>query len=104
MGNQSVNLILSTPQYECLRCKRFFTPAYDAIAPRAHATERFLASAARLIDFSDIANAAAFYGLPERTLARWYYAYIERQQQQPLNVPLKPIESIGIDELSQKKA
>jgi transposase len=103
LGEQAVELIISTPQFECERCQRFFTPSYPAIVPGAHATERFLAHVARLIDFSDLANVAALYGVPERTLARWYYDYIQRQQQQPLATPLKPIESIGIDELSQKK-
>jgi transposase len=103
LSDQAVELIVSTPQYECERCKRFFTPPYPGIAPGAHATERFLTHVARLLDFSDIANVAALYGVPERTLARWYYDHIERQQQQP-STSLKPIESIGIDELSQKKS
>jgi transposase len=103
LGDQAVELIVSTPQYECERCQRFFTPSYSVIASGAHATERFLAHTARLIDFSDIANIASLYGVPERTLARWYYDYLERQKQQPLATPLKPIESIGIDELSLKK-
>jgi transposase len=103
LGDQMVELIVSTPQYECERCQRFFTPTYPAVAPGAHATERFLAHCARLIDFADIANVAALHGVPERTLARWYYDYIQHQPQQPLAAPLKPIESIGIDELSQKK-
>jgi hypothetical protein len=50
-----------------------------------------------------MARAAAFSGLPEKTLARWYYEYIERRQQQPA-AELKPIRSIGIDELSLKKS
>ena len=75
---------------------------YAAIAPGAHATERFLAQAARLIRFSDIANVAAFFGVSENTLARWYYDYVERQQKTP-PANLKPIKSLGIDELSLKK-
>ena len=104
LGDLAVELLVSTPQYACARCRRFFTPTYPAVASGTHATERFLAHCARLIDFADIANVAALYRVPERSLARWYYDYIERQQQQPLAVPLKPIKSIGIDELSQKKA
>jgi transposase len=104
LSDQAVNLVVSTPQFECQRCKRFFTPTYPAIAPGAHATERFLAHTARLIDFSDIANVAALYGVPESTLGRWYYDFLERQQQQPSQTPLKPIKSLGIDELSQKKS
>src|SRR5271166_1096601 len=56
LGAQAVDLIVSTPQYECQRCRRYFTPTYPAIAPCTHATERFLAYCARLIDFADIAN------------------------------------------------
>jgi len=103
VGDQAIELIVSTPQYECERCQRFFTPTYRVIAGGAHATERFLAHCARLIDFADIANVAGLYGVPERTLARWYCDYLERQRRQPSATPLKPIESIGIDELSLKK-
>jgi transposase len=103
LGEQAIELILSTPQFACERCQRFFTPTYAAIAPGAHATERFLAQVARLLDFSDLAHVATLYGVPERTLARWYYDYLQRQQQQPSAAPLQPITSLGIDELSQKK-
>lgn len=103
LGPQAVQLILSSPQFQCQRCQRFFTPTYPEFAPGSHATERFLAHCAKLIDFADIANVAALHGLAESTLSRWYYAYLERQQQSPA-VPLKPIESIGIDELSLKKS
>src|SRR5215207_435631 len=103
LGPQAVDLIVRTPQFRCLRCETFFTPGYPALAPGAHATERFLEQAARLIRFSDVANVAAFFAVPENTLARWYYDYVERQQQQPRG-QLKPITSIGIDELSLKKS
>jgi transposase len=104
LGDQAVELIVSTPQFECERCQRYFTPTYPVLAPGAHATERFLAQVARLLDFADISNVAALYGVPESTLGRWYYDYIERQRQQPTATPLKPITRIGIDELSQKKS
>ena len=103
IGPQAVNLIVRTPQFHCDRCDAFFTPAHSAFAPGAHATQRFLAQAAKLIRFSDIANAAVFFGVAENTLARWYYDYVERQQLNP-PPPLKPITSIGIDELSLKKS
>jgi transposase len=102
IGPQAVELIVRTPQFSCLRCEAFFTPSYSAIAPGAHASERFLEQAARMIRFSDIANVAQFFHVPENTLARWYYDYVERQQQTP-PANLKPIRSIGIDELSLKK-
>lgn len=102
LAEQPVELIVSTPQFHCERCQRFFTPTYSSIAAGAHATERLLAHVTRLIDFSDIANVAALYQVPERTLARWYYDYLERQQQ-PASAPPTPIKSLGIDELSLKK-
>ena len=98
LGPQPVELIVRTYQYACPHCGRFFTPAVAVLAPGAHATERFLEQAARLIRFSDIANAAAFLGVPEKTLERWYYDYVERHRQAP-PTPGGPIQQLGIDEL-----
>ena len=103
LGPQPVDLIVRTHQYHCLFCDAYFTPHYPAVADGAHATERFLQQAAKLIRFSDVANAAAFFGVPEKTLEHWYYDYIQRQTQTPAP-SLKPIESLGIDELSLKKS
>ena len=86
-----------------LHFDRYFTPPCPHVAPGAHATERFLEQAARLIRFSDIANAAAFLGVPEKTLERWYYDYVERQRQAPA-AALQPITQLGIDELALKKS
>jgi transposase len=58
--------------------------------------------AARLIRVSDVANAAAFFGVPEKTLERWYYDYVERQRQAPAGTA-RPIRQLGLDELSFKK-
>jgi transposase len=102
-GPQAVELIFRTAQFHCEDCDRYFTPTCPHVAPDAHATQRFLHQAAKLIRFSDIANAAAFLGVPERTLQRWYYDFVERQQQTP-PANLKPIKSLGIDELSLKKS
>jgi transposase len=101
VGPQAVELIIRTYQFACRHCGGFFTPAPPAFAPGAHATERFLAQAARLIRCSDIANAAAFLGVAEKTLQKWYYDYVERQRQQPAD--LQPIRQLGIDELALKK-
>jgi hypothetical protein len=61
-----------------------------------------LERAAEFIRTSDVANAAAFYGVPERTLGAWYYDYLQRRQQ--VRAPaVKPIRRLGIDELSLKK-
>jgi transposase len=103
LGPQSVELVVRTYQFQCPHCGSFFTPRHDAFAPGAHATERFLEQAARLIRFSDVQNAAAFLGVPEKNLERWYYDYVERQAQKP-PADLKPIKSLGIDELSLKKS
>jgi len=70
------------------------------VAEGAHATERFLARAAELIRFGDITQAAAFLRVPASSLERWYYAWVERQQQ----ATAQPITSLGIDELSLKKS
>jgi transposase len=102
VGPNSVELTVRTLQFHCLHCDSFFTPGSSFFVPGTHATERFLEQAARLIRFSDIQNAATFLGLPEKTLDRWYYDYLERLQQTSAQ-QTKPIRQIGIDELSLKK-
>ena len=101
-GAQAVTLIVRTYQFQCPHCAAYFTPPAAARAPAAHATERFLDHAAKLIRFSDVQNAAAFLGVPEKTLDRWYYDYIQRQTQVP-QPGRQPIRSLGSDELSLKK-
>lgn len=103
-GVQQVELIFRATQLRCEHCERFFTPACPHVAPGAHATERFLEQAAKLIRFADVANAAAFLGVPEKALSRWYYDFVQRQLDKPPAEPAKPIESLGIDELSLKKS
>jgi transposase len=98
----AVELKVRVPQLECARCGCTFTPPVPFLAEGAHATERFLERAAELIGSSDVANVAAFYGVPERTLGTWYYDYLQRRQTAYHPVP-KPIRRIGIDELSLKK-
>jgi transposase len=101
-GPLAVELIIHQRQFHCPHCDRYFTPVCPYVAPGTHATARFLDQAAKLIRFSDIANVAAFLGVPEKTLEGWYYDYVQRKTQQPPTT--KPIESVGIDELSLKKA
>jgi transposase len=98
VGPQVVELIVRCYQFACPHCNRYFTPSPSLLAPGGHATERFLQQAARLIRISDVANAASFLGVPEKTLERWYYDYVEQQCQAPTQ-PAKPIQQIGIDEL-----
>ena len=102
-GPQGVELILRSAQFHCEFCDGYFTPSCPHVALGAHATERFLQQAAKLIRFSDMANAATFLGVPEKTLQRWYYDYAERRTRTP-PADLKPIKSLGIDELSLKKS
>src|SRR5215211_2274869 len=103
-GPQAVELVFRTAQFRCERCECFFTPACPHVAPGAHATERFLEQAAKLIRFADVANAAAFLGVPEKTLSRWYYDYAQRRLGEPPAEAARPIKSLGIDELSLKKS
>ncbi len=102
ISNYTVDLSVRVSQFECSRCGRCFTPAIPFLAEGAHATERFLARAAELVRTSDLANAAAFLGVPERTLGDWYYAYLQRRPL-PGGQQLKPVRRIGVDELSLKK-
>jgi transposase len=102
-GPQAVELVLRSAQFRCEHCARFFTPPCPHVAPGAHATERFLEYATRIIRIADIANAASLLGVPEKTLGRWYYDYAQRQLDKAPGEGLKPIKSLGIDELSLKK-
>jgi len=103
VSRYAVELSVRVSQFECSRCGQFFTPAIPFLAEGAHATERFLERAAQLVRTSDLSNAAAFLGVPERTLGDWYYAYLQRRPI-PSGQKLKPVRRIGIDELSLKKS
>jgi transposase len=102
LGNFAVELTVRIHQFECLRCGHLFTAAVPFLAEGPHATERFLERASQLVRSSDLANAAHFLGVPERTLANWYYDYLQRRPQ-PNGQKLKPIKHMGIDELALKK-
>lgn len=101
IGPDSVDLTVRVLQFEC-SCGKHFTPPIPFLAEGAHATERFLERAAELIRTSDVANAAAFLGVPERTLAGWYYDFLQRRPN-PADKPLKVVRRMGIDELKLKK-
>ena len=102
ISDRAVELRVRVWQFACLRCDRKFTPTVASVAEGAHASERFLQRCAALVRISDITNAAAFLGVPEKTLEGWYYDYVARIQAAP-QPALAPIRTIGIDELSQKK-
>lgn len=101
IGPEAVKLNVRVLQFECV-CGQHFTPTIPFLAEGAHATERFLERAAQLIRHSDVANAAAFLGVPERTLGGWYYDFLQRRPY-PSCQQLKPVRRLGIDELSLKK-
>jgi transposase len=101
IGADAVELKVRVPQFEC-HCGHYFTPPIPFLAEGSHATERFLQRAADLIRTSDVANAAAFLGIPERTLGDWYYAFLQRRPN-PTAQPVKVVRRIGIDELALKK-
>jgi len=103
IGERAVELTIRIYQYWCGVCDRAFTPPIPFLAPGGHATERFLEQARQLIAFGDIANTATFLKVSESSLGRWYYDYLERQQQSAAP-PAKPIRQLGIDELSLKKS
>lgn len=104
IGSHAVELTVRVGQFECQHCGHCFTPPISFLAEGSHATERLLGRAAELIRHSDVANAAQFFGIPEKTLEEWYYAFVQRQQQRATEAPSGPIRRIGIDELSLKKS
>ncbi|MDY3555436.1 transposase family protein [Gemmata sp. JC717] len=78
IGSHAVELTVRVGHFECQHCGHCFTPPIPFLAEGSHATERLLGRAAELIRPSDVANAACFFGIPEKTLEGWYYAFIER--------------------------
>jgi transposase len=103
LGGRSVCLKVRVFQYECQHCGRIWTPHSPVVAEGTWATTRLVARAAELVRRSDVSNAAAFFGIPEKTLERWYYEYVERQRTET-DAAAQPIRSLGIDELSLKKS
>jgi len=102
MGGNRVELVVRQWQFRCPACDKFFTPRYTALAEGAHATERLLERLADLASHGDVATAARFFGIPEKTAEGWYYHYLERKRKEPAR-RLEPVRSLGIDELSLKK-
>lgn len=103
IGPRTVVLTVRVGQFECEHCAKCFTPPIEFLAEGAHATERLLERAAELIRCADVSNAAQFFRLPEKTLERWYYDYVERKLRQVATASAGPVRRIGIDELSLKK-
>lgn len=101
LADPAVELRVRVAQFWCSPCGRGVTPAIPGLAEGAHATERFLSRAAEWIRHGDVTRAAQFLRVPEKTLERWYYAWVERQRD---TTPAAPITRIGIDEPSLKKS
>jgi len=102
LGGWKTELVVRGWQFRCGPCGKFFTPRHPALAEGAHASERFLERLAELATNSDVSAAARFFGLVEKTAERWYYEHLERRRREPPQ-DLKPVRSLGIDELSLKK-
>jgi transposase len=105
LGGWKTRLVVRVWQFRCGGCGKFFTPRHPALADGAHATERFLGRLADLATHGDVAAAARFFGVAEKTAERWYYdhlADLDRRRQGPPKGP-GPVRSLGIDELSTKK-
>jgi len=99
MGDYSTHLTVRRFQFHCRHCDKFFTPPLAGLAEGVHATERLLARLAELVKHADVAAAAAFFGLPEKTLEKWYYDYVRRPERPN---PLQPLHALGVDEISLK--
>ena len=102
LGGWKTRLVARLWQFRCEGCNRFFAPRHPALAEGAHATERFLERLAELATGGDVSAAARFFGVAEKTAERWYYEHLERRRT-PAPQDLRPVKSLGIDELSLKK-
>ena len=103
LGGWRTELVVQLWQFECAACGRYFTPRHAALADGAHATERFLDRLTEYATHGAVSAAARFLGVPEKTAERWYYDRLERHRREPA-AALKPVRSVGIDELSLKKS
>jgi transposase len=99
MGAYSTHLTVRRSQFHCRRCDKFFTPPLAGLAEGAHATERLLGRLAELVRHADVAAASAFFGVPAKTLEKWYYEHVQRLARPN---PLQPLRTLGVDELSLK--
>jgi transposase len=99
MGSYATHLTVRQSQFHCRHCDKFFTPPLAGLAEGAHATERLLTRLAELVKHADVSAASAFFGVPEKTLEKWYYDHVRRLERQG---PLRPIRTLGVDELSLK--
>lgn len=102
LGGWKTELIVRLFQFECKRCGKFFSPGHPALARGPHATRRFVERLAEWATHGDVSTAARVLGVAEKTAEEWYYNYLQAKVEEPRK-DLKPIECLGIDELSLKK-
>lgn len=102
LGGRPVCLKVRVFQYECEHCGRTWTPHSPIVAEGTWVTTRLLDRLVELVGRSDVAGAAAFFGIPASTVGRWYYEHLEHQRT-AAETAAEPIRSLGIDELSLKK-
>ena len=103
LGGWRTELSVRLWQFACPACGRYFTPPRAALAEGAHATDRFLGRLAEWATHADVAAAARFLGVAEKTAERWCYDHLERLRLIPAATGLEPVRSLGVDELSIKK-
>lgn len=105
LGDRPVRLKVRVFQFHCEHCGRIWTPKSLLLTPGmgAKATGRFVEQAAELIERADISGVAAFYGIPRKTLERWYYQWLDQPTELSEEEHAEPIRSLGVDELSLKK-
>jgi transposase len=102
LGGWKTELVVQLFQFKCEACGKFFTPHHPVLAEGAHATERFLERLSEWATHGDVSVAARFLAVAEKTAEKWYYDYVQRRLAEPRK-DLKPIQCLGIDELSLKK-
>ena len=102
LGGWKTELIVKLFQFECKSCNKFFSPGHPALARGPHATRRFVERLAEWATHGDLSTAARVLGVAEKTAEEWYYNHLKTKAEEP-RTDLKPIQCLGIDELSLKK-
>jgi len=102
LGGWKTELTVKLFQFECKSCRKFFSPGHPALARGPHATQRFVERLAEWATHGDVSTAARILGVAEKTAEAWYYSHLQTKVEEPRK-DLKPIQCLGIDELSLKK-
>ena len=102
LGGWKTELTVKLFQFECKSCRKFFSPGHPALARGPHATQRFVERLAEWATHGDVSTASRILGVAEKTAEAWYYSHLQTKVAEPRK-DLKPIQCLGIDELSLKK-